>query len=499
MNPHHSRRRFLKTTTGGAVAGAGFSFLEKLPLVSAAEAAAADSKIVRLRSEIEPLVRLLEDTPRDRVIEEMARRIRDGLSYREVLAALLLAGVRNVQPRPAVGFKFHAVLVVNAAHLASVSGPDSDRWLPILWVIDDFKKSQARDVEEGDWTMAPVPENLVPPPQKARQAFVEAMDRWDEEAADAAVAGLYRSAGAQEIFELFVPYAARDLRSIGHKAIYLANAWRTLQVMGWEHAEPVLRSLAYALLNRGDDPNPAENDLEQDRPWRRGEKLAGEIPAGWQQGKIESGTTTSLMDTFRSGSAEEASAQVAQLFKDGAAPQSIIDGLFVGASELMLRQPAIPALHAVTTTNAMHYLYQTCADDTTRRRLLLQNAAFLPLFRDFMHSRGDVAELRIDTLAAAEKGADSVESALGGSGVESARKVMAYATDETRARELIGEVRRRIFLKGTDAHHYKFSSAVLEDYFQVSPVWRGRLLACAPQYLPSGKNNPLVERIRQAL
>jgi hypothetical protein len=34
-----------------------------------------------------------------------------------VLAALLLAGVRNIQPRP-VGFKFHAVLVVNSAHLA---------------------------------------------------------------------------------------------------------------------------------------------------------------------------------------------------------------------------------------------------------------------------------------------------------------------------------------------------------------------------------------------
>ena len=58
-----------------------------------------------------------------------------------MLAALLLAGVRNVQPRPTVGFKFHAVLVVFSAHQASLSGPDADRWLPILWAIDDFKKS----------------------------------------------------------------------------------------------------------------------------------------------------------------------------------------------------------------------------------------------------------------------------------------------------------------------------------------------------------------------
>ena len=34
------------------------------------------------------------------------------------------------------------------------------------------------------------------------------------------------------------------------KAIYVGNAFRTLEVIGWQHAEPVLRSLAYALLDR---------------------------------------------------------------------------------------------------------------------------------------------------------------------------------------------------------------------------------------------------------
>ena len=60
-------------------------------------------------------------------------RIRAGVSYQEVVAALMLAGVRNVQPRPSVGFKFHAVLVVNSAHVASLNARDTDRWLPIFW------------------------------------------------------------------------------------------------------------------------------------------------------------------------------------------------------------------------------------------------------------------------------------------------------------------------------------------------------------------------------
>ena len=61
-----------------------------------------------------------EDTPRERLIEAVAGRIRDGLGYQPLLAALMLAGVRGIQPRP-VGFKFHAVLVVNSAHLASLA------------------------------------------------------------------------------------------------------------------------------------------------------------------------------------------------------------------------------------------------------------------------------------------------------------------------------------------------------------------------------------------
>src|SRR5207247_8392003 len=62
---------------------------------------------------------------------------------------------------------------------------------------------------------------------------------------------------------------ARDFREIGHKAIYVANSFRTLEAIGWQHAEPVLRSLAMALLDRGSDTNPAKANLPADRPFRR--------------------------------------------------------------------------------------------------------------------------------------------------------------------------------------------------------------------------------------
>src|SRR5208337_1570680 len=99
------RRNFLRdAATGGTMLGlGGLSFLSKLPPVSASEARLAPGT-VPLQPDIEPLVSLLEDTPRERLLEVVGARIRRGLNYHQLLAALLLAGVRNIQPRPAVGF-----------------------------------------------------------------------------------------------------------------------------------------------------------------------------------------------------------------------------------------------------------------------------------------------------------------------------------------------------------------------------------------------------------
>jgi hypothetical protein len=379
-----NRRDFLRrvAAAGAAVGLCDLSPLAGLPPVSAAELQPLPG-VVPLHPDIEPLVRLLEDTPRERLLEEVAARVRGGLAYRDVLAALLLAGVRNVQPRPSVGFKFHAVLVVPSVHLAATASPETERWLPLFWALDYFKDSQARDVREGNWTMPLVDEAAVPNPDKAVAAFRAAMDNWDESAADAAVAGLARTTPAKEVFELFYRYGARDFRSIGHKAIYVAGAERTLDVIGWQHAEPVLRSLAYALLMHEGD-NPGQRDAEADRPWRQHPALLQRLAAKGDGGKLDGGATRELLAVLRRESYSASAAQVVALLNRGVAAQSVWDALFCGAGELLLRQPGIVALHAVTTTNAIHYACQASGDRETRALLLLQNAAFLPLFREAM-------------------------------------------------------------------------------------------------------------------
>jgi hypothetical protein len=432
--------------------------------------------------------------------------VRRGLTYREVLAALLLAGVRNIQPRP-VGFKFHAVLVVNSAHLASMNSPDSDRWLPIFWALDAFKNSQAQDVQQGDWTMAAVDESAVPPAHKAKQAFVAAMENWDEPAADAAATSLARNIGAQECFELFCRVGARDFRDIGHKAIYVANGWRTLQNIGWQHAEVVLRSLAYALLDHSNQPNPAKEDQPADRPGRRNQKLIKEIRADWPTGKADPAATAEMLTTLRQGSDADASQKVVELLNRSVAPQSIIDAYFQFAGELLMKKPGIQALHSVTSTNALHYAFQHSVTDETRRWLLLQNAAFLVLFRRATLGQEAKSEPLIEKFEPASPGGNGNQAVeeifadVNRDKLLAARKALAYLQTSGQPKPFIDAAQRLIYLKGSDSHDYKFSSAVLEDYYHISPAWRDRCLASSLFYLrgSGAADNALVKRTRAAL
>lgn len=506
MSPSSTRRHFLRSTalTGAVLATGEWSFLSRLPYVSAEEAREGLPRVAFDRS-IEPLVRRIEETSRERLLEEIAHAIRRGAAYRDVLAALLLAGVRNVQPRPSVGFKFHCVLVVNSCYLASVSGPDEDRWLPLFWALDYFKTAQADEAAKSGWIMPPVSESRVPPPHQAREQFIEALERWDVELADVATAGLARSYPATEVFQLFARYAARDFRAIGHKAIFLANAWRTLQVIGWEHAEPVLRSLAFALLNHEGEPSPAHNDLPADRSWRENLALVEHIPEGWLAGRADPQAARELCATFHQAPTPFAAASAAaQCLASGVGAASVWDGVFLSAAETLMRQPGIVGLHGLTTANALYYLWRHAGPEELRRRLLLQACSFAVSFREAAARRGALQPLTIDkVLAEADPKVtlDDVFAAISRDRLHAAIKLRSYLAAGGDPTAVIDQARRLIFLKGRDSHDYKFSSAVLEDFYHVSPAWRDHFLALSVFNLKGSgdRDNGLVARTRAAL
>lgn len=507
MAEEMDRRDFLAS----AAVVPALPFLSQLPAVAVQDAQVQPS-LVRFADGIEPLVRLIEETPADRLLEEVAGRIKKGLSYRQLLAALFLAGVRNIPPRPNVGFKFHAVLVIHSAHQAALAGPDRDRWLPLFWCLDYFKRAQAQAIREGGWRMKPVAEGRVPAAEQALVAFRDAMARWDEEAADAAAAALARTLPLHEAFELFAHYAARDFRDIGHKIIYVANAFRTLEVIGHQHAEPIYRSLAFALL-RHEGKNPAQHDLPADRPGRRTLEALRKHKVSLTEGSKASPTEAAavhqeVLQALRQGSEADLFALTWDaLFQRRVAPALLWEALHLGAAELLMRQPGIVSLHTLTSLNAFHYAFRTSHDRWNNRPwLLLQAASFLPLFRESMKNRGPLAELHIDTLAPAEvfsaRSPEDIFAALSKDKLGAARKALAFLQNNpTGIRDLSDEARRWIFLKGNDSHDYKFSSAVLEDTELMASGVRERFLAASLFWLKGADaaDSPVVRRTRAAL
>ncbi len=496
MNAHLRRRQFLQSASALGL-GVGLGGLRSISPAKAAEATVGPDA-VRFRPEIEPVVRWMEETPREKVFDVAVDHLRKGLSYRDLLAGLFLAGVRNVQPRP-VGFKFHAVLVINSAHLLGQTAAVEDRLLPLFWALDNFKSAQQKDVQEGDWTLGRVDEAHLPTPGQAKAEFVRAMDAWDIDAADSAIASLCRNAGAAEVMEPLFYYGLRDHRDIGHKAIFAMQCWRTLQTVGWSHAEPVVRSLAYGLLDQGGgEPKTPVG------PFDANLANASKIREGWTLGKPDPGATRALLETLRHASPEDASAEVVASLNRGVAPQSLWDAVTLHAGELMMRAPGILPIHAVTSANALHYIFGASGDDRNRRLALLQAAGWQPLYRDMMRGKAEVA---IDALEPRDPEAEGDEAIveiftdLGTDRPRAAAKALGYLGQGGSPEALFAAARRLIFHKGRDSHDYKFGAAAWEEFRLASdPKWQAPLVAAALFNFPdtATPDSPLMERARAA-
>ena len=84
---------------------------------------------------------------------------------------------------------------------------------------------------------------------------------------------------------------------------------------------------------------------------------------------------------------------------------------------------------------------------------------------------------------------------------QAARKTLAYLQRQQPPEAFITAARNELVRKGSNAHDYKYASAVLQDFTHVSPAWRDRYLAASIFNLHGYEHvvNPLVERIRAAL
>ena len=422
--------------------------------------------IVRFDAEMEPLVRLMEVTPREKCAAMVMEQMRANVPYRQLMAALYLAGVRNVNPRPP-GFALHCLFVMHSTHLLSLEAPSDVRGLPFFYALDLFKASQERDARQNDYTMAPLT-GAMPSADRAGSELVAAMEAWEQDRAERAVAVLARSRGANEVFELLWRYGVRDQRNIGHKAIFLSNACRTLQTIGWQHAETVLRSLVLGLLDFAKETKINGYALE-DQTYGVNARRATEV---WSNGPADQKATGALLAAIREMPPGEACNRA-----KGLSAASIWDAVHLAAAELTMRTAGgsiITGVHAVSAANAMHYSWQTAAAPATRQLILLQAIGWMGQFRTWAETQKGTRAVDITTVP----------------GMENVR-----TTDGRR--RYIAEQLRHIIPKANEVHFYKFPAALIEDIPLVSAEWRPHLASAMSCYT-KGPADPETEAMRRA-
>lgn len=508
-----TRRRLLQTVSSAAALGlVDWSPLRSL-VAEDQPALAADG--IRYSSEIEPLVRLIEETPREKCPEVLAENLKSGLAYRRFLSAIFLAAIRKQNSH-------HSVYLVHSAHQTSLDLPREESLLPLFWAVDHFKWQQLAAPTPPLGSLA----GALPAADKAGADLHEAMKRLDIDRAERAIVALARTEGPQQTMELLWRYGCRDCGMIGHRAISLASCWRVLESIGWQHAEPVLRFVVRDLM--GEDRYYKINVARAEAQWKK-------LPFAWATGNGDTGATRELFALMRQGKSEEASDLAGKQLVAGVGGQAIWDAVHVISAEMLILHPGESgmggrALHINTAANALRYAFRTTASSQTRLLILLQAVAWMGDFVREQLGVNNLAETKPIDLAGTTATGSALEviadvfSSLPphayiydyktrqGVGhhlpnkaarAEPARKIFALLTDNPDAAAPYAQAARSwLCMKASvDAHEYKLPVALFEDYEIVSSAWSPRLLAASTHWLhgKQSEDSLVIQQARDAL
>lgn len=239
----------------------------------------------------------------------------------------------------------------------------------------------------GDYVMQRM-RGTLPPATTAVADFAAAMESWDSDRAERAVVSLIRNRNAPETFEQLWRYGVRDYRNIGHKAIYVANADRTLRTIGWQHSEPVLRSLVLSLQDFGKEQQVngyAFADQCYIGNLKRVSSSLQRLDSAWAAKPADAAVTREILKIIRTASPEQACATVMdRLVKGNAGSATIWDAVHLASAELRMRvsgSASIIGVHALTSCNGLHHAYLSASDPAARLLVLLQAVGWMGQFR----------------------------------------------------------------------------------------------------------------------
>ncbi len=322
-----------------------------------------------------------------------------------------------------------------------------------------FADAQPPD-EAPDWAL--LGERLVQLVEDERQADAQSLFRGALEA----------GAGPEVVFDWLTRLATDHFLSYGHEQIYTIKAEELLQLIGWEHAHPVLTSLISGIVTATrEDTLPymrafntaMEPSLERLDEWHENATSRDAWDARW------------LVDAALDGELRDALHAVEAALEERIAPDRVALALAAAASERVARfDPGIQADETVSE-GWLHVTHMLTHADAVRESLLRHPSP--KALRGLFHSarftqhtqpldlaaedRDELSPVGAGTDADAETLLRAIQVADPAAGVEAARRMAGGRTSELVSALKTSCVNGRLALPIFVAHHIKTVMAAI--------------------------------------
>lgn len=367
---------------GALIASLGPSVAGNLGLSAGAE-------VLQERSELdfgplEPLVRLLQETPADRVLPVIVRHLRDGVDLRTWVAAGALANARTFGGEDYVGF--HTLMALSPAYHMAMESPAELRALPVLKVLyRNTQRIQERGGRRAE-VLHPVEAAPIPDGQPAGQALQEAVRRKDVDAAERIFATASRGSPEDAFNHLL--FAVQDHTEV-HRVVLPYRAWDLLDIIGKEKAHTLLRQSVRYCVNA----EPARRPIVDDEPRSVLPRLLEEhrLLEREEPGTraLDAAALAQIADTIFTSTPAQAAGAVAAALAEGIAPSALGEAITLAANQLILRDAGRTAreeqpgkvigsvhgdsigVHAVDSANAWRNMARMASPRNTLACLIL--------------------------------------------------------------------------------------------------------------------------------
>jgi hypothetical protein len=349
-----NRREFLaEVGRGMLVAGVGHAAAIDLGLTTARGAEGDESLDFGAR---EPLVRLMQETPPEKLLPLLVTRLKTGTELRELVAAAALANARTFGGEDYIGF--HTMMALSPSFSMARELPASDRPLPVLKVLyrnsrriqdhgghesEVLHRIRTAELSNGERANGERANGERADGEPANgAALLEAVKAKDTARAEETFARIAQKGAEHAFNELLI--AVEDHSEV-HRIVMPYRAWDLLDIVGKDHAHTLLRqSVRYCVQNESPQYTQSCKGGRDVLPVLLDQYRLLSKPLGTRL--AEDAWVAALAETIFRSNPEQSADAVAAALAEGFAPDAVGEAISLAANQLVLRDAGRPAEQA---------------------------------------------------------------------------------------------------------------------------------------------------------